>query len=205
MLPQVLTWFPVADHALLREHLREHGQVRSQRGAEPPGARSSGHQHPRSAHLFLIRAHRPPVTMPFQRHDLPVAQETGSVAPGEPQGREHGVLAAHVTALRIEQRDVAVADDMLGQAPSRLFPGHDFEAQPPLPARSQQRGMIRVIVIHDGHHAGDMEQAGLAGCLQLTPQIAGTLQQRRVMPALGIHHPEHPGLTPHTRKTVPES
>jgi hypothetical protein len=146
--------------------------------------------------------------MPLQGYDLPIAQESGSAALGELQGQEHGMLAAHVTALGIEQGDVAVADDVLGQAPSCLFSGHDFEAEASLPARSQQGRMIRVVVIHDGHHAGDMEQAGPAGRFQLAPQVAGTLQQGRVMPALGIHHPEHAGLTrvrgerPRNRKPV---
>ena len=63
------------------------------------------------------------------------------------------LLAAHEAALGIEQGDVAVADDVLGQPPPRLVAGHDLEAQAPLPARAQQGRMIGVVVVHDGHHA----------------------------------------------------
>ncbi len=117
------------------------------------------------------------------------------MALGQLHGAEHRVLAAQVTPLGIEQGNVTIADEVLGQPPSCLFPGHDLEPQAPLPASSQQRSMVGVIMVHDGHHTSDGQQAGPGGCFQVTPQVPGALQQGRVVPALGIDHPEDPGLT----------
>ena len=202
---------PVAAHVCDGEpgkYLRQHGKVRAQSGAHRPSTRSSGYQHTHSANLLLISPHRPPVALPFQSRDRPITQERSSAALGELDGREHGALAAYVTALRIEQGDVTLANQVLGQAPLCLLSRHHFERKTPLPARSQQSRMIRVVVIHDGHHAGDLQEGGPAVRFQLAPQVAGALQQGRVMPPLGIHHAEHPGLTrvrrerPRDRKPV---
>jgi hypothetical protein len=155
-----------------------------------------------------ISPHRPPVTLPFQSRDRPITQERSSAALGKLDGREHGVLAAHVTALRIEQGDITLANQVLGKAPLCLLSRHDFERKATLPARSHQGSMIGVVVIHDGHHAGDLQEGGPAVRFQLAPQVAGALQQGRVMPTLGIHHAEHAGLTrvrrerPRDRKPV---
>jgi hypothetical protein len=54
--------------------------------------------------------------------------------------------------------------------------------------------MIGMIMVGDRHHAGDLEELGAAGRLQLTPQVAAALQQGRVVAALGVDHAEHPGL-----------
>ena len=122
--------------------------------------------------------------------------------------REHGALAAHVTAFGIEQDDVTLANQVLRQAPSCLFSHHDFERKAPLSSGSQQGCMIGMVVVHDGHHAGDLQEGGPAVRFQLAPQVAGTLQQGRVVPTLRIHHAEHPGLTrirrerPRNRKPV---
>jgi hypothetical protein len=68
--------------------------------------------------------------------------------------------------------------------------------------------MIGVVVIRDCHYAGDLQEGGSAVRFQLAPQVAGALQQGRVMPTLRIHHAEHPGLTricrerPRDRKPV---
>src|SRR5260370_28860059 len=85
------------------KYLRKHGKVRAQRGAYRPGACSGGQQHARSANLFLIGPDQPPATVPFQGPDLPVTQERRAAALGTLEGREHGVLAAHVATLGIEE------------------------------------------------------------------------------------------------------
>ena len=86
---------------------------------------------------------------------------------GKLDGREHGTLAAQVTAFGIEDGDVTVANEVLRQAPSCLLSRHDFERKPSLPASSQQGCMIGVVVICDGHHASDLEKIGPAGRFQL--------------------------------------
>jgi hypothetical protein len=128
------------------EHLGQHGQVGSQRGAHRARAGAGGHQHARGADLFLVGADRPPVMTAFQRPDLPVAQERGAVPLGQLEGREHGLLAAQVAALGVEEGDVTVADQMLRQPPPRLVRGGDLEPEASFPPGPQQGGVVGVVV-----------------------------------------------------------
>ena len=120
------------------QYLGQHRQVGTQRLAHRPGAGSGGHQHPRRPDLFLIRADQPPVTVALQGPDLPVAEERGSAVLGLPESREHRALAAHETALGIEQGHVTVADNVLGQPVARLGPARTSKLRPrSRPARNR--------------------------------------------------------------------
>ena len=176
------------------QHLGEHRQVGAQRVADRPGAGARGDQDLRRADLLLIGADPPPVSVALQRPDLALAQERGAVPLGLLEGAEHGPLAADEAALGIEHRHVAIADQVLGQALPGLGSRYVLEAEAALAARAQQRGVDGVVVVGDRHHAGDGEQLGPAGRLELAPQVAGPLEEGRVLSALHVDHPEHPGL-----------
>ena len=126
-----------------RQYLRQDGQACAQRRAHRAGAGSGGHQHARRAQVFLIRPDQPPVPVRPQSPDLPVGQERRSATLGLVYRREHRALAAYETALGIEQRDVTVADQVLGRRRCASVPDTTSKARPrsrPASSRAEWSG-----------------------------------------------------------------
>jgi len=132
----------------------------------------------------------------------PAGSARGPLSPAERVGgadREFRVdpaldfraLAEDVAALGIEQRDVTIANHVLGQPPPRIVPRRDLELQAPLPASAAGRHDPGG---HDRHHAGrytratvvdEAVTAGVADLTELAP-----LHQSRATAAL-----DHRGRT----------
>ena len=158
-------------------------------GAGPGRDQDSG-----CADFFVVRCDPPAVTVAVQAGDLAAAEELRAVASGHLDRGEDRALAADEPALGVEENEVAVPDGVLRQPLPCFVAGRDLEAEPALAPRPEQRRMIGMVMVGDRHHAGDLEELGAAGRLQLPPQVAAALQQGRVVAALGVDHAEHPRL-----------